>query len=43
MDFYGIGYITEDDFLNSIVISRIPFNREEVKEMFKEINLFASN
>lgn len=43
MDFYGRGYITEDDFLNCIVMSRIPFTKEEVKDMFKQINIFASN
>ena len=36
MDFTGKGYITEDDFLNSFVINRIPFSREDVREYFKQ-------
>jgi hypothetical protein len=40
MDFYGRGYITEDDFLNSIVMSRIQFSRDDVKECFKQFNMF---
>lgn len=42
MDFYGRGYITEEDFLNSIVISRIPFAKEDVQEFFKQFNIFSS-
>jgi len=30
MDFYGKGFITEEDFLNSIVITRIPYSKEDV-------------
>lgn len=42
MDFYGRGYITEEDFLNSIVITRISFSSEDVKEFLKQFNLFHS-
>jgi hypothetical protein len=35
MDFYGRGYITEEDFLSSSVVQRIPFTREDVKEFFR--------
>jgi len=41
MDFYGRGYITEEDFLNSIVIQRIPFSKDDVKEFFKQFNVFS--
>ena len=41
MDFYGRGYITEEDFLNSIVLQRIPYSREDVREFFRQFNLFA--
>jgi hypothetical protein len=44
MDFTGRGYISEDDFLSSIVISRIlaskTFILEDIKEFFKQENLF---
>ena len=42
MDFYGRGYITEEDFLQSIVMQRIPFSKEDVKEFFRQFNLFSS-
>ena len=35
MDFTGIGYICEDDFLKSLVITRIPFSKDDVKEFFR--------
>ena len=35
MDFTGKGYITEEDFLNSLIISRIPSSKEDVKEFLK--------
>jgi len=41
MDFSGRGYITEEDFLNSVVIKRLPFTREDVIEFFHENNLFS--
>ena len=41
MDFYGRGYITEEDFLNSIVLQRIPYSREDVKEFFRQFNMFT--
>jgi hypothetical protein len=35
MDFYGRGYITEEDFLGCIVMQRIPFTKEDVKDFFR--------
>lgn len=43
MDFYGKGFITEEDFLNSVVMNRIPFSKDEVKEYFKQNNMFTKN
>lgn len=42
MDFTGRGYITDSDFLSSIVMQRIPFSSDEVKELFKQYNLFSN-
>ena len=42
MDFYGKGYITEEDFLNSIVITRIPYSKDDVQEFFRQFNIFSS-
>ena len=42
MDFTGKGYITEEDFLNSLIMTRIPYSKEDVKEFFKQFNLFSS-
>lgn len=43
MDFYGRGYITEEDFLGSIAMKRIPFSRDEVREYFKQNNMFCKH
>ena len=42
MDFYGRGYILEEDLLNhSVVMARIkPFTKEDVKEFSRMFNLF---
>jgi hypothetical protein len=41
MDFSGLGYITVESLLNSIVIrDRVPFSRDQVMMFFKEFNLF---
>lgn len=32
LDFSGIGYITEDTFLQSLIIKRVPFTLEELKD-----------
>ena len=40
LDFSGKGYITEKDFLGSLIMKRIPYDREDVKEYFKQFNLF---
>jgi len=42
MDFYGRGYITEEDFLNCIIMTRIPYSKEDVKEFFKQFNMFST-
>lgn len=41
MDFYGRGYITEEDFLASSVVQRIPFTKDDVKEFFRQYNVFT--
>jgi hypothetical protein len=43
MDFTGKGHITEEDFLNSLIITRIPYSKEDVKEFLKQLNLFQPN
>ena len=40
MDFSGRGYMTEEDVLSSIVMSRISFSKDDVKECFKQFNMF---
>ena len=35
MDFSGRGFITEEDFLASIVMNRIPYTKDDVQEFFK--------
>ena len=40
MDFTGIGYITESDFLKSMVISRVPFTVDELKDFLFLSNIF---
>jgi hypothetical protein len=35
MDFTGKGYINEEAFLGSLVMTRIPYTEEDVKEYFK--------
>ena len=35
MDFTGRGYITEEDFICNLVVKRIPFSKDDVKEYFK--------
>jgi hypothetical protein len=35
MDFTGRGYITEEDFIGSLVMKRIKFNSDDVREYFK--------
>ena len=41
LDFYGRGYITDQDFLSSIILKRIPFTTDEVFDFFKHSNLFS--
>lgn len=41
LDFNGLGYITEKAFLESIVVrERIPNDISEIKQYFRENNLF---
>jgi hypothetical protein len=42
MDFTGRGYITEEDFVASLVMKRIKYSCDDVKEYFKQENLFCS-
>ena len=43
MDFTGIGYITEEDLLNSKVIKKLKFPVEDVKLYFKYASLFNNS
>lgn len=36
IDYNGKGYITEQEFLDSIVMNRQPFNREQLKLFFND-------
>ena len=40
-DFSGLGYITEQVFLDSKVVkNRVPFTNDEIRMFFRESNLF---
>jgi len=42
LDFTGLGYITENDFMSSIIVKdRIPFTPDQIKVFFQENNLFT--
>ena len=42
LDFTGLGYITKNDFMNSIIVKdRIPFSSEQIEIFFQEYNLFT--
>lgn len=42
LDFSGLGYITQESFLNSIIVKeRIPFTVDQIKLFFADNNLFA--
>jgi len=42
-DFSGLGFITEETFLESkLVQNRIPFSTEEIKLFFRDQNIFSS-
>jgi len=43
IDFEGIGYITEEDLLNSKVIRTLNYPIEDVKLYFKYANLFNNS
>lgn len=40
MDFTGIGYITEEDFLNSMAFSKLGYSKEELKEFVELSGMF---
>jgi hypothetical protein len=41
LDFSGVGFITEQAFLESKIIKmRVPFSEEDIKTYFRENNLF---
>ncbi len=42
MDFTGIGSITEEDFLKSMVVKRMNFSTEELKDFFFLTNMFKN-
>ena len=42
LDFSGLGYITEKAFLEShVVVDRVPYSKAQIREYFKENNLFS--
>jgi hypothetical protein len=41
LDFTGVGYVTEQDFLSSMICKRMPFTIEEIKDFFFQSNSFA--
>jgi len=44
LDFTGLGYITEQAFMNCIIVKeRLPFSTDQIKLYFKEYNLFPMN
>ena len=44
LDFNGTGFITENDFLDSIIVSqRVPFTKQQVQVYFNDYNLFDKN
>jgi hypothetical protein len=40
MDFNGSGIITEENFLKSLLIYKMPFSQEEIKDFFKQAKYF---
>jgi translation elongation factor EF-4 len=40
MDFNGSGYISEEHFLKSRMIYKLPFSQEEIKDFFKKEKYF---
>ena len=40
IDFSGKGYITEEDFFNTLLIYKLKYSREELKEFFDRENSF---
>jgi hypothetical protein len=42
MDFAGVGSITEENFLDSMLCKKIDFSREELKDFFFLTNLFKN-
>lgn len=41
LDFSGLGYVTEEALLGSILVKeRMPFPEEQIKTFFREYNLF---
>lgn len=41
LDFTGVGYITEESFLNCFIVKdRLSYTVPEVREFFREYNLF---
>jgi hypothetical protein len=43
LDFSGLGYITEEAFLNSLPVKLLPFSREDFKQYFAVNNLFQGS
>lgn len=43
MDFEGAGVISESEFLNSLIVQRVPFSVEEVKDYLFLSNIFKED
>ncbi len=43
MDFTGIGHISEEAFLDSKTVAKLPFTSDQIKVFFREYNLFNSS
>jgi len=40
MDFSGVGFITEEDFMQSIVVTRVKLSEGELRDFFFQANMF---
>lgn len=43
LDFSGVGYVTLQNFVDSIICKRLPFTEEEIRDFFFQTNAFAGN
>ena len=43
LDFTGVGYVTQKDFIDSPICKRMPFSEAEIQDYFFQANSFAGN